>query len=153
MPSTIETLSKSARFLAVNVQTNGGNFGFHMIRAIPIGLCVRRPIGSPVGRRGIVFSSQNTVVEELLASAIDCAKIIVTQGKRGCVGYSRGEPTSWVPAFAIRWSTRSEPETHSSPSLLHWWLRAAQSATLRSLAALQAPLKSALSAHRQAVDK
>jgi rfaE bifunctional protein nucleotidyltransferase chain/domain len=99
MPSTVRTLTKSAPFLAVNVQTNGGNFGFHLItrytRAnfVCIDLLEAR---LSVGDR---YSSVDTVVEEMLASAIDCSKIIVTQGKNGCVGYSRGEPTSWVPAF------------------------------------------------------
>jgi rfaE bifunctional protein nucleotidyltransferase chain/domain len=100
MPSTIETLSKSARFLAVNVQTNGGNFGFHMITRYPRSDYVCVDLLEAQLAVGDRFSSADTVVEELLASAIDCAKIIVTQGKRGCVGYSRGEPTSWVPAFA-----------------------------------------------------
>jgi rfaE bifunctional protein nucleotidyltransferase chain/domain len=99
MPSTIEMLTKSARFLAVNVQTNGGNFGFHLVTRYPRAdyVCIDQlEARLSVGDR---YSSVDTVVEELLASAIDCSKIIVTQGSRGCIGYSRGEPTSWVPAF------------------------------------------------------
>jgi len=99
MPSTIETLTKSARFLAVNVQTNGGNFGFHLVTRYPRAdyVCIDQ-LEARLSVRDR-YSSVDTVVEELLASAIDCSKIIVTQGSRGCIGYSRGEPTSWVPAF------------------------------------------------------
>jgi rfaE bifunctional protein nucleotidyltransferase chain/domain len=99
MPSTIETLTKSARFLAVNVQTNGGNFGFHLITRYPRADYVCIDLLEARLSVGDRYSSVDTVVEELLASAIDCSKIIVTQGSRGCIGYSRGEPTSWVPAF------------------------------------------------------
>jgi rfaE bifunctional protein nucleotidyltransferase chain/domain len=99
MPSTIEALTKSARFLAVNVQTNGGNFGFHLITRYPRADYVCIDLLEARLSVGDRYSSVDTVVEELLASAIDCSKIIVTQGSRGCIGYSRGEPTSWVPAF------------------------------------------------------
>ena len=100
MPSTVKTLTESAKFLAVNVQTNGGNFGFHLITRYPRAdfVCIDQ-LEARLSVRDR-YSSVDTVVEELLASAIDCPKIIVTQGQRGCVGYSRGEPTSWVPAFA-----------------------------------------------------
>ena len=100
MPSTIDTLVKSAKFLAVNVQTNGGNFGFHLITRYPRAdfVCIDQlEARLSVGDR---FNSVDTVIEEMLAQKIDCPKIIVTQGQRGCTGYSRGEPTSWVPAFA-----------------------------------------------------
>lgn len=100
MPSTVKTLTESAKFLAVNVQTNGGNFGFHLITRYPRAdfVCIDQ-LEARLSVRDR-YSSIDTVVEEMLASAIDCPKIIVTQGQRGCVGYSRGEPTSWVPAFA-----------------------------------------------------
>ncbi len=100
MSSTIETLAKSAKFLAVNVQTNGGNFGFHLITRYPRAdfVCIDQlEARLSVGDR---YSGIDTVIEEMLAHKIDCPKIIVTQGQRGCTGYSRGEPTSWVPAFA-----------------------------------------------------
>ncbi len=100
MPSTIETLIKSARFLAVNAQTNGGNFGFHLITRYARADYVCTDLLEARLSVGDRYSSADKIVEEMLASAIDCPKIIVTQGKLGCVGYSRGEPTSWVPAFA-----------------------------------------------------
>lgn len=99
MPSTVDVLTKTAQFLAVNAQTNGGNFGFHLITRYPRAdyVCIDQlEARLSVGDR---YSSIDTIVEELLASAIDCSKIIVTQGSRGCIGYSRGEPTSSVPAF------------------------------------------------------
>jgi rfaE bifunctional protein nucleotidyltransferase chain/domain len=100
MPSTVNALIESAPFLAVNVQTNGGNFGFHLVTRYPRAdyVCIDQ-LEARLSVRDR-FSSVDTVVEEMLASAIDCQKIIVTQGQRGCVGYSRGEPTSWIPAFA-----------------------------------------------------
>lgn len=100
MPSTIEAMTKSAKFLAVNAQTNGGNFGFHLITRYPRAdfVCIDQlEARLSVGDR---FSPIERILEEMLSCTIDCPKIIVTQGQRGCVGYSRGEPTSWVPAFA-----------------------------------------------------
>jgi rfaE bifunctional protein nucleotidyltransferase chain/domain len=100
MRSTIEALTKSASFLAVNTQTNGGNFGFHLITRYPRADYVCIDLLEARLSVGDRYSSIDTIVEERLATAIDCSKIIVTQGKNGCLGYSRGEPTSWVPAFA-----------------------------------------------------
>lgn len=100
MPSTIKALVEAAPFLALNVQTNGGNFGFHLIDRYPRAdyVCIDQlEARLSVGDR---FSSIDTVICEMLPLQIDCSKIIVTQGQRGCVGYSRSEPISWIPAFA-----------------------------------------------------
>jgi bifunctional ADP-heptose synthase (sugar kinase/adenylyltransferase) len=100
MPGTIATLTQVSPFLAVNVQTNGGNFGFHLVTRYPRAdyVCIDQLEARLAVRDR--FSPVEVVAEEMLASQIDCSKIIVTQGQRGCVGYSRGEPTSWIPAFA-----------------------------------------------------
>ncbi len=100
MPATVNTLAKVSPFLAVNVQTNGGNFGFHLVTRYPRAdyICIDQLEARLAVRDR--FGSIDKVVEGMLASEVDCSKIIVTHGQRGCVGYSRGEPTSWIPAFA-----------------------------------------------------
>jgi sugar/nucleoside kinase (ribokinase family) len=100
MPTTVETLVDASPFLAVNVQTNGGNFGFHLVTRYPRAdyVCIDQLEARLAVRDR--FSSIDKVAEHMLASEVDCSKIIVTHGQRGCVGYSRGEPTSWIPAFS-----------------------------------------------------
>jgi len=153
MPSTIETLTKSARFLAVNAQTNGGNFGFHLITRYPCAdyVCVDMlEARLSVGDR---YSPVDTLVDEMLASAIDCPKIIVTQGQRGCVGYSRGEPTNWVPAFADKvvdtvgagdaFFAVTSPLVAAGGAIRH----------VAFLGSIAGAIKVGIVGHRQAVDK
>lgn len=97
---TIEALTKHAKFLAINTQTNSANFGYNLIskylRADYI--CIDGPEARlTVGDK---FSPMEEVITERLPRIIDCPKIIVTQGQYGCIGYSRDEPPCQVPAFA-----------------------------------------------------
>jgi rfaE bifunctional protein nucleotidyltransferase chain/domain len=88
--STIDILTRKARFLAINTQINAGNNGFNLIgkysRADYICLDV------PEARMAVhdKYSSVETVCGELLPSRIDCPSIIVTHGKQGCFAYRKG---------------------------------------------------------------
>jgi rfaE bifunctional protein nucleotidyltransferase chain/domain len=88
--STIDILTKKARFLAINAQINAGNNGFNLItkyaRADYICLDV------PEARMAVQdkASAVETVCGELLPSQIDCPNIIVTHGKQGCFAHKRG---------------------------------------------------------------
>jgi rfaE bifunctional protein nucleotidyltransferase chain/domain len=87
--STIDILTKKARFLAINTQINAGNNGFNLItkysRADYICLDV------PEARMAVhdKMSSVETICGELLPAQIDCPNIIVTHGKQGCFAYQK----------------------------------------------------------------
>ena len=68
--STIDALIENSKFLAVNAQSNGGNFGY---------------IAS--------------VIEKQLHGRIDCDNIIVTHGSFGCYPFSAKTGVARVPAF------------------------------------------------------
>jgi rfaE bifunctional protein nucleotidyltransferase chain/domain len=87
--STIDILTRKARFLAINTQINAGNNGFNLItkygRADYICLDV------PEARMAVhdKTSSVETVCGELLPALVNCPNIIVTHGKQGCFAYQR----------------------------------------------------------------
>ena len=98
--SSIETLTRSAPFLAVNTQSNSANLGYNLITKYPRAdyVCIDLPEArqamsdrvSPVG----------DIAHGLLERHLDCPKIIITQGKHGCVTYERGGIVHTIPAFA-----------------------------------------------------
>jgi rfaE bifunctional protein nucleotidyltransferase chain/domain len=98
--STIDILTKQARFLAINTQINAGNNGFNLItkysRAdyicldVPEARMAVHDKGSPV----------EAVCGELLPSQIDCPNIIITHGKSGCFAFHRGRnDVTHIPAL------------------------------------------------------
>lgn len=98
--SAIKELTQSARFLAVNAQSNSANLGYNLITKYTKAdfVCIDAPEAqlalsdrlSPVG----------DIARRLLDERIDCDKIIVTRGKHGCVTYERGGVAHTIPAFA-----------------------------------------------------
>jgi rfaE bifunctional protein nucleotidyltransferase chain/domain len=98
-PSSIELLSRTAPFLAVNCQSNSANLGFNLITKYPRSdyVCIDAPEArlatadrtSPIGE-----------VARRLESLIGCPKMIITQGKHGCITYERGGVVHTIPAFA-----------------------------------------------------
>jgi rfaE bifunctional protein kinase chain/domain len=100
MPSTVDTLCKSAKFLAINTQTNSANFGYNMISKYPRAdyVCIDGPEARLSVREK--YTQMEEIVTERLATLLHCPKIIVTQGQYGCVAHAAGEPTCQVPAFA-----------------------------------------------------
>lgn len=97
--STIETLITNSKFLAVNAQSNGGNFGYNLVTRYPRAdyIC----IDAPEARLATAdkFSDLATVIEKQLHGRIDCDNIIVTHGSFGCYPYSVKTGVARVPAF------------------------------------------------------
>ena len=97
--STIETLIANSKFLAVNAQSNGGNFGYNLVTRYPQAdyIC----IDAPEARLATAnkFSDIATVIEKQLHGRIGCDNIIVTHGSFGCYPYSVKTGVARVPAF------------------------------------------------------
>jgi rfaE bifunctional protein nucleotidyltransferase chain/domain len=98
--STIETLTSKSRFLAVNTQTNSANLGYNLITKYPRAdyIC----IDGPEARLALSdrVSPPSDIARAIAEHRVDCQKIIITQGKHGCVTYERGQPAHTIPAFA-----------------------------------------------------
>ncbi|BAE48866.1 ADP-heptose synthase [Paramagnetospirillum magneticum AMB-1] len=98
-PSTIDVLVKHSRFLAVNAQTNSGNFGFNMITKYPKAdyVCIDAPEARlAVGDK---FSDIRDVVGTMLPKRIECPRMIVTHGGHGCYTYDCATEMHRIPAF------------------------------------------------------
>ena len=100
-PETVEILCSQARFLAVNVQVNAGNYGLNTV--------------SKYRRADYICISENEIRLEArsrrrdlreivleVAAKLSCERIVVTRGKQGSLCYGKGEGFFEVPAFAIR---------------------------------------------------
>ena len=86
-PSTIAALQGSARFLAVNAQTNAGNLGFNPITRYTRAdyICLDLPEARlALGRQKI--GAQDAALE--IAERCGCPRVVVTQGRKGCVTHS-----------------------------------------------------------------
>lgn len=83
-PATIELLSKSSRFLAVNTQTNAANVGFNPITKYPRTdfFCIDEP------EIRIASADRIRPIETLLpeiATRVGARRAIVTRGHKGCL--------------------------------------------------------------------
>jgi rfaE bifunctional protein nucleotidyltransferase chain/domain len=98
--SSIDTLTSTARFLAVNTQSNSANLGYNLITKYPRADYVC--IDSPEARLAVSdrISGVSDIARRLIDDHVDCSKIIVTQGKHGCVTYERGGFAHTIPAVA-----------------------------------------------------
>lgn len=98
--STVEALTQSVKFLAVNTQTNSGNFGFNLISKFPRAdyVCIDTPEARLA--TGDKYGAIENILTERLAQMLPGAKIVVTQGQDGCLAYAADEPTCQVPAVA-----------------------------------------------------
>lgn len=98
--SAIKTLTETARFLAVNTQSNSANLGYNLVTKYPKAdyLCIDAPEAQlAVSDR---LSPVSDVARRLVEQHVDCDKIIVTRGKHGCITYERGDIAHTIPAFA-----------------------------------------------------
>ncbi|WP_051244944.1 PfkB family carbohydrate kinase [Thalassobaculum salexigens] len=101
-PSTIDMLTRHARFLAVNTQTNSANYGFNLITKYP------RPdyICIDALEARLAIGDQHGSVEDLITRGLALqqpkSKIAVTHGRIGCQVYAPDEATTQIPAFADR---------------------------------------------------
>jgi rfaE bifunctional protein nucleotidyltransferase chain/domain len=98
--SAIETLTSASRFLAVNTQSNSANLGYNLITKYRKADYVC--IDAPEARLAVSdrVSTIGDIAHRLVDRHVDCDKIIITQGKHGCVTYERGALVHTVPAFA-----------------------------------------------------
>ena len=99
-PSTVEALIKGARFLAVNAQSNSANAGFNLITKYPRAdyICID-------GQEARLAAHDRTaslgeIAGTRLLELVDCGKLIVTQGKHGCLTVEAGKPYHSIPALA-----------------------------------------------------
>jgi rfaE bifunctional protein nucleotidyltransferase chain/domain len=99
-PSSIAALTSNSRFLAVNAQSNSANLGYNLITKYPRADYVC--IDAPEARLAVSdrIASVSDIARRITDQHVDCPKIIVTQGKHGCVTYARGGIAHTIPAFA-----------------------------------------------------
>jgi rfaE bifunctional protein nucleotidyltransferase chain/domain len=95
----IEKIVDRAPFLAVNTQSNSANHGYNLITKYRRAdyIC----IDGPEARLAIhdKFSDITSIASQRLPSAVDCQRIIVTQGPHGCLTYERNTGLTQVPAL------------------------------------------------------
>lgn len=95
----VRALTTHARFLAVNTQTNSGNMGYNLITRYPRAdfICIDAPEARlAVGDK---FSDIAIIASDTLPARVDCSRLIVTQGKLGCISSEKGVGTHRIPAF------------------------------------------------------
>jgi rfaE bifunctional protein nucleotidyltransferase chain/domain len=99
-PSSIDALTAKSRFLAVNTQSNSANLGDNLITRYRRAdyIC----IDAPEARLAVSDRVANVgdIARRLVEDHIDCSKIIITQGKHGCVTFESGGLVHTIPAFA-----------------------------------------------------
>ncbi|MFO1084466.1 MAG: PfkB family carbohydrate kinase [Reyranellaceae bacterium] len=97
--SLIDLVTREAKFLAVNAQTNSANRGFNLITKYPRAdfIC----IDEPEARLAAVdrFSPIESVVRDKLEKRIDCHAFVVTHGKHGSVVYTAKAGVKRIPAL------------------------------------------------------
>ena len=95
----IQLLTKKAKFLAINAQTNSANAGFNLITKYPRAdyICIDEP------EMRLATHSKFDKIEDIILKIKDevkYKKIIVTLGHKGSIGYSQREGFSRIPVFS-----------------------------------------------------
>jgi rfaE bifunctional protein kinase chain/domain/rfaE bifunctional protein nucleotidyltransferase chain/domain len=98
-PRTVERVAKSARFLAVNTQTNSANFGYNLITKYRRAdyICLDAPEARLATSNPL--EEVPALITERLAKIVDCPNIIVTHGSYGSYSYQVGNSVTHTPAF------------------------------------------------------
>lgn len=98
-PGVIKALVETAPFLAVNAQSNSANTGFNLITKYPRADYVC--IDAPEARLAVAdkYADVGRVISELLPEHLDCPRVIITNGRHGCVSRGPDEPLVHIPAF------------------------------------------------------
>jgi rfaE bifunctional protein nucleotidyltransferase chain/domain len=102
-PSSVDVLTGTApRFLAVNTQTNTGNYGYNLITKYRRAdyVCIDAPEARLA--TGDRFSPVPELASRLANRYVECPRLIITHGRNGCVTYERGKASHTIPAFARR---------------------------------------------------
>ena len=98
-PEAVELLCSRAPFLAINTQVNAGNRSFNTVSKYRRAdyICIsENEIRLAARSRG--RDLRDIVVET--GESLSCSRIVVTQGSRGCLCYSKEEGFFEVPALA-----------------------------------------------------
>lgn len=100
-PKMVNHLVASSPFLAVNTQSNSANLGYNLVTRYPKADYVC--IDGPEARLALSdrISTAGDIVFHLAKKMPGCPKIVVTQGKHGCITFARDEETvHTIPAVA-----------------------------------------------------
>ena len=97
--STIEALSDTSKFLAINAQTNSANHGFNIVTKYKRAdlICIDGPEARLAVRDK--YSDPATIVSDSLPKMMNCDKFALTLGKNGCATWRKGEAVQTIPAF------------------------------------------------------
>jgi rfaE bifunctional protein nucleotidyltransferase chain/domain len=98
--SSIDALTSNSRFLAVNTQSNSANLGYNLITKYKRAdyICIDAPeVRLAMSDR---LSNVGDLARRLAEEHVDCSKIIITQGKHGCVTFESDGIAHTIPAFA-----------------------------------------------------
>jgi rfaE bifunctional protein nucleotidyltransferase chain/domain len=98
-PRIVSTLIESSKFLAVNTQANAGNQGFNLITKYPRADFVC--LDEPEARLAVTdqYSDLVEVAADRLPGIIDCDRIIITQGRLGCIAVENDRMPVQIPAL------------------------------------------------------
>lgn len=100
-PELVDLVCRESRFLAVNTQANAGNLGFNLITKYPradyVSLAETEVRLEARDRRGDLRG-----MLERLSRQLNCGRLAVTRGSRGCLVYDCAAGFVEVPAFATR---------------------------------------------------
>lgn len=96
---TISLLSRRAKFLALNTQTNAGNTGFNLVTKYQYAdfVCIDEP------ELRLATSDRLGNSEELMDSIVQklsAKRAVVTQGHRGCLTYDRKDGYRSIPVIS-----------------------------------------------------
>jgi len=96
---SIDALSDSAKFLAINAQSNSANQGYNLVTKYPWAdyIC----IDAPEAKLAVAdkFGDLGLIASKLLPEQVACDRMILTHGRYGCVTYDRSEGVHHIPAF------------------------------------------------------
>ena len=97
-PKIIEKIASSGKFLALNTQTNAGNWGYNLVTKYPRAdyVCIDEP------ETRLALSKKTEPLEDLIkevASRLKAGRVMVTRGHKGSMGLHDGERTE-TPTLA-----------------------------------------------------
>lgn len=100
-PGIIKVISKLSKFIAANVQTNSGNFGFNYITRYPrVNYACLDEIELRLALQDR-FNSIEEIAERLMENSPAIKNLIVTLGHRGSMAYIKGN-NFFVPPLTIK---------------------------------------------------
>ena len=104
-PEVVDLLCDKAPFLAVNTQTNAGNYGFNDITKYPRAdyVCISEK-ELRMAKRNRTGDLCDLVLQ--MVKRMGCRYMYITQGEKGCLSYSLESGFAAVPAFASHFVDR-----------------------------------------------